>query len=43
MLQHAGHIPLLPLEERNSICRWSGDVQSIDLVGANRQWEAAHS
>lgn len=43
LLLTSGYLSLLPLEERNTICWWSGHLQPVDMVGANRQWQATHS
>lgn len=40
---HSGYLSLLSLEEGNTICRWPRYLQQVDLVGADRQWQAAHS
>ena len=37
------HIPLFPLEERNTFCWWPGNVPQIDLVGTNGQRQTAYS
>ena len=39
----SGYLSLLPLEERNSLCWRSGDLQCFDMVGTDGQWQAAYS
>jgi len=38
----SGNVSQLPLDERNSFCRWPRNLQWFNLVGTNGQWSTAY-